>query len=248
MRLMKALAGVMLIMVWFGCKKQSETLPLSSLDSYYPLQPGKYFIYHLDSTLYLSFGSVAKVKSYLAKDSITGTFSDNDGRLSYTVFRYTTDTLQSSPWQYKSSYYITPTSGSVEVVDDNNYRFIKLTLPVTEGHSWQGNSYLDTRSISSSIQYLNDWNYTYQDVNTPYTTLAGTLDSTVTVMQQDFASHPGDFDPAIFQQRDYSVEVYGKGVGLIYKDFLHWVWQTDPPPAHYEDGSYGIRLNLISHN
>ncbi len=248
MQLLKALAGVMLVMIGFGCKKQSETLPLSSLESYYPLQTGKYFIYRLDSTLYLSFGSVARVNSYLAKDSIVSTFTDNDGRISYTVYRYTTDTLQQAPWQFKSTYYITPTPHSIEVVDDNNYRFIKLTQPVTEGHSWQGNSYLDTRSISSDIQYLNDWNYTYQNVDAPYTTLAGTLDSTVTVMQQDFASHPDGFDPSIFQQRDYSVEVYGKGIGLVYKDFLHWVWQTDPPPAHYEDGSYGISLNLIEHN
>ena len=248
MQLLKALAGVVLMSVLFSCKKQSETLPLSSLQSYYPLQPGKYSIYRLDSTLYLSFGSVAKVKSYLAKDSIVGTFADNDGRLSYTVYRYTTDTLQLAPWQYKSTYYVTPAAKSIDLVDDHNYRFISLTAPLAEGHTWKGNAYLDTKSISSDIQYLNDWDYTYQNVDAPYAVLAGTLDSTVTVMQQDFASHPEGFDPSIFQQRDYSVEVYAKGVGLVYKDFLHWVWQTDPPPAHYEDGSYGIRLNLISHN
>ncbi len=248
MQLLKAFVVVMLAGVLFSCKKQSETLPLSSLQSYYPLQPGKHFLYHLDSTLYVSFGSVAKVKSYLAKDSVAGTFTDNDGRLSYTVYRYVTDTLQQSPWQYKSTYYVTPTTTSIETVDDHNYRFLSLTEPVVEGHSWKGNAYLDTRSISSDIQYLNNWDYTYQSIDAPYTVLAGTLDSTVTVLQQDFESHPGGFDPTIFQQRDYSVEVYAKGVGLVYKDFLHWVWQTDPPPAHYEDGSYGIRLNLIEHN
>lgn len=248
MQLLKVLSGVVLMCVFFACKKQSQTLPFSPVENYYPLQPGKYFIYRLDSTLYLSFGSVAKVKSYLAKDSIIATFTDNNGRTSYSIYRYTTDTLQQAPWQYKSTYFVTPAAHSIEVVDDNNYRFIKLTEPTAEGHSWKGNAYLDTKSISSSIQYLNDWDYTYQNVDAPFTTISGTLDSTVTVMQQDFASHPGGFDPTIFQQRDYSIEVYTKGVGLVYKDFLHWVWQTDPPPAHYEDGSYGIRLNLISHN
>jgi hypothetical protein len=234
--------------VLFNCKKQSETLPLSPVSSYYPLQTGKRFIYRLDSTIYLSFGSTSEVVSYLAKDSIVNTFLDNDGRTSYTMYRYTTDTLLTNLWQYKSAYYITPTNNSIEVVDDNNYRFIKLTEPLTEGYSWKGNTYLDTRSDASSIQYMYNWDYTYQNVDMPYTVLTGKFDSTVTILQQDNTFPEGEFDPNYYQQRNYSVEVYAKGVGLIYKDFLHWTWQTDPPPAHYEDGSYGIRLNLIDHN
>ncbi len=133
-------------------------------------------------------------------------------------------------------------------MDDNNNRFIKLTEPVTEGQTWKGNSYIDARSDASTVPYLYNWDYTYQNVNMPYTVVTGTLDSTVTVLQQDNTFPAGDFDPNYYQQRNYSVEVYAKGVGLIYKDFLHWTWQTDPPPAHYEDGSYGIRLSLIDHN
>ncbi len=248
MRLLRSFALIVMIVLLFGCKKESETLSLSPLSDYYPLQTGKSFMYRLDSTLYLSFGSNVKVVSYVAKDSIINTFMDNNNRTSYTVYRYTTDTLLQNPWQYKSAYYITPTSKSIEVLDDNNHRFIKLTMPLLEANAWKGNSYLDTRSSDAAITYLYNWNYTYQDVNLPYTTQAGTFDTTVTVLQQDNTFPEGDFDPNNYQQRNYSVEVYAKGVGLIYKDFLHWTWQTDPPPAHYEDGSYGIRLSLIAHN
>ena len=248
MRLLRVLTGITLISLLFGCKKESETLSLSSLQDYYPLQTGKFFIYRLDSTLYISFGSAATVASYLAKDSIVNTFTDNNGRISYTVYRYTTDTLHSAPWQYKSAYYITPLTTSIEVVDDNNYRFIKLTEPVMEGGTWKGNSYLETGDDESVIAYMNNWDYTYQNINQPYSVIAGTIDSTITVLQQDNTFPEGDFNPAYYQQRNYSIEVYAKGIGLIYKDFLHWTWQTDPPPAHFDDGSYGIRLNLIDHN
>jgi hypothetical protein len=108
-----------------------------------------------------------------------------------------------------------------------------------------GNSYIDTRSANTPFQYLDGWNYMYDSVNTPYTTLDGIFDSSVIVHQQDETSPEGDFDPQFYQQRNYSVEVYAHNTGLIYKNFLHWTWQPTPPPAGYDDGSYGIILNLI---
>ena len=35
---------------------------------------------------------------------------------------------------------------------------------------------------------------------------------------------------------------------LIYKEFLHYIWQPTPVPAKFQDDSYGIKLNLISYN
>jgi hypothetical protein len=47
------------------------------------------------------------------------------------------------------------------------------------------------------------------------------------------------------QIRTLGVEVYAKGIGLIYKDFLYWNWQRNPPPAKFEEASYGIKLTLL---
>ena len=113
------------------------------------------------------------------------------------------------------------------------------------GKSWKGNSYIDTRSATSPFQYLDDWDYVYDSVNMPYTTLGGIFDSSVVVHQRDETSPEGDFDPQFYQQRNYSVEVYAYNTGLNYKNFLHWTWQPTPPPARFEDDSYGIILNLI---
>ena len=236
---------IIILSVIAGCKKTNNGFSLPLLSEYYPLQKGKVFIYRLDSIVIPAFGTSLVEKSYAAKDVIEDTFTDNLGRLSYRVFRYTTDTLMIKPWQYESTYYITPTDQSVEVVDNDNLRFIKLKEPLRDGLAWQGNAFIDTKSATSPYQYMDRWDYTYQNFNAPYVVLNGTLDSTITVWQQDETTPDGPFDPNNYQQRNYSIEVYAKGIGLVYKEFLHWTWQTTPPPSKYDDDSYGIRLNLI---
>jgi len=228
-----------------ACKKETAVLTLPKLSDYYPLQPGRVFTYRLDSTIIDPSLTQLDVISYLLKDSFGTTFNDNTGRLSYLVYRFITDTLNTQPWQPLSTYYITPTQHSIEVVDDNNLRFIKLIDPLQDSISWSGNSYIDTKSATSPYTYMDGWNYIYQQVNMPFTVIKGTLDSTATVLQVDATSPPGPFDPTQFQQRNYSVEVYAKGIGLVYKDFLCWTWDLNPYVG-YVAYSYGIRLNLIS--
>ena len=230
-----------------GCSKKSAEISFPALNDYYPLQTGRVLIYRLDSSLIPLFGTDLQIKSYLAKDSIADTIRDNQERLSYRVYRFVTDTLNVGPWTPIGTYYITPANNSVEVVDENNLRFIKLKEPVRNDLSWQGNSYIDTKSAGSMYQYLDGWNYVYQNVDQPYTVIKGPLDSTITVLQQDETSPPGPFDPNNYQQRNYSIEVYARGIGLVYKEFLHSTWQTTPPPAHFENDSYGIKLSLIEY-
>lgn len=233
------------LLLW-SCSKQTDTLNLPDIHDYYPVPVGRVLIYRLDSTVIPPFGTSLEVRSYHAKDSIESQFMDNLGRTSYRVFRYTTDTLEQQAWQYVQTYYITPTQTTIEVNEDN-LRFIKLTSPVTTDQTWEGNSFIDTKSANSPVRYLDGWQYVYQNINQPYTVVKGTLDSTITVLQQDETSPDGPFDPNSYQQRNYSVEVYAKGIGLVYKDFLHWTWQTDPPPAAYDDDTYGIKLSLIEY-
>jgi hypothetical protein len=236
-----ALVTLFVVTVIYSCKKESETFNGLSLLDYYPLQAGKSYIYRLDSTVTFNFNERLIIKSYQAKDSIESTFLDNEGRLSYRIFRYLRDTSGTRPWQYSNTFFATPSSKQVEYVE-NNLRFIKLNLPLVQGNSWAGNNYINTKTENT---YLDGWEYEYQDINNSYRVLNKTYDNTITVFQQDEFTPDGPFDPTLdYQQRNYSVEVYAKGVGLIYKDFLHWAWQK----PKYEDGSYGVRLSLISHN
>jgi len=136
---------------------------------------------------------------------------------------------------------------------------MRLRFPIREGFQWKGHSFIDASSINSTVRYLADWNYTYQDVEKPYKVFSKTFDSTVTVMQRDETIPEGPFSPTAYKQRNYGIEVYGKGVGLLYKDFLHYIYQPPTydssrvPPilvrsGYYEDESIGIKLQIISHN
>ena len=238
---------MLFLVVMMGCGKEFETLDTGKLEEYYPLQVGKTYLYRLDSTILASFGTSLIVKSYQAKDSVESTFNDNSGRLSYRIYRFVRDTAGLQPWQFGATYIATPTNSTIEYVD-NNMRFIKLAAPVTEGFTWKGHSFIDTKSLNTTVSYLDEWEYEYRDLGQTYNVFDKTYDSTVTVHQQDETTPPGPFDPNNYQQKNYSVEVYAKGIGLIYKEFLHWTWQTTPPPAKYEDGSYGVKMRLISHN
>lgn len=220
----------------------------ASLNDYFPLEIGKSYLYRLDSTVTASFGSSLVVKSYQAKDTIESSFTDNQGRLSYRIFRFTRDTSGVQPWTFAATFVATPTYQWIEYVD-NNLRFLKLHSPVTDGYSWLAHSFIDTRSSGSTVGYLDNWEYEYQNTGLGYSVSNTSYDSTITVLQHDETNPEGPFNPALeVQIRTYGVEVYAKGIGLIYKEFLYWNWQRNPPPAKYEDGSYGVKLSLISHN
>jgi len=232
-----------------SCKK-TDTYKTDALTNYMQLQTGKSITYRLDSTNFTFFGTIRTVTSYIVQDVVDTLINDNLGRPSWRVIRYITDTAMSQPWANLETYLITPTVQTIEV-NENNLRYIKLSLPLTNGFSWQGNSYIDTNTPATSsdpdFSYLANWNYTYDSIGASYAVMAGNIDSTLIVRQQD-QTLLDTTDLAHYSQRDYSVEVYAKSVGLIYKDFLHWVYQ---PPGVNSNGfkiGYGIRLNMISHN
>ncbi len=226
-----------------SCGKQTETLNIITAKELYPIKVGKIFTYRLDSTVVATFGASLQKTYYLAKDSVESSFLDNQGRQSYRIFRYITDTLASKPYQYSATYYAVIDSNKIEYVD-NNLRFITLVNPVSETTTWKGNSYINTTTNSTNY-FLNNWQYQYQDIDVPYTVKKGSINNTVTVLQQDESSSP-TFNPNFYYNKTYSVEVYAKGVGLIYKDFLHYTYQVTPS-KYYETGSYGIRLSLVDY-
>lgn len=237
------------VMLFSQCKKSTE-FTSAPLSDYTNLQVGKYIIYRLDSTEFVNFGQTTIYTHYQAKDEIDAAIVDNLGRPGFRVVRYLRDTTGTTPWVPTATYMIVPTDKVVEVIEEN-FRYQKLVLPINEGFNWKGNSYISIYSsgdLNWEYGYLDDWDYTYENVNAPYTVFNNkVIDSTITVNQRDeIAGHPED--PASYSQINYSVEVYGKGIGLVYKDFLHVEYQ---PPKGGDPGyktGYGIRLNMISHN
>lgn len=241
------LACLFSLLVLNACKKETEEFKTAAIEDFAPLAPGKFIIYQLDTFKYLPFSLKDTTISYQVKHEVDALINDNLGRPSYRIIRYIRRTAQQL-WTPDNSFTAINTGIGLEFIE-NNQRFLKLKLPVKEGYSWKGNSYIDTYSLNSTVRYLDDWDYTYENVNEPLTLGNARLDSTIKVNQrEEIIGNPAD--PKSYSEKNIGIEIYAKGIGLVYRKFLHTEFQPSTPgsAASYSDGSYGITLSMISHN
>lgn len=229
-----------------SCQKQTDVYNSAPLSDYFNPTIGHYIEYRLDSTVFIYYGQRDTVIKYRARDVVEAAITDNVGRPSYRVVRYLSDTNGVSTWVPTATFMVTPTQTCLEVVD-NNMRFQKLRLPVTDGFTWKGNTYFDTYSIGSTVRFMDNWEYLYKNIHRPFTVWNNkVIDSTISVDQRDETiGFPNDLNA--YSERTLSNEVYGKGIGMISKNLLHWEYQ---PPNGANPGfkiGYGIKLTMIRH-
>ncbi|HET7117517.1 MAG TPA: hypothetical protein VFI29_13550 [Hanamia sp.] len=237
---------VIILVLLASCKKEDANFTSDSISDYFPLQVGKYITYNLDSTVFINFGQDQVVNHYQAKDEVDAQITDNLGRPAFRIIRYLrTDSTQ--PWAPNNVFMAVSTRNSLEYVE-NNLRFLKLMLPIKEGFTWKGNSYIDTYSTDLDVTYLDDWDYVYDSVGVPLTINSINIDSTITVDERDeFLGQDPSIAGTQYAEKTYSIEKYGKGIGLIYRDFLHWEFQG---PQSLSPGytGYGVTMSIIDHN
>ncbi|MGN6533691.1 MAG: hypothetical protein ACTHK0_18260 [Ginsengibacter sp.] len=243
------IASCSMLLMLASCKKENANFTSESINDYFPLQVGKYITYDLDSTVFTNFGQNISVNHYQAQYRVDSKSTDNSGRPSYTISRYLRqDSTQS--WTIDNVFTAVVDSKSVEFIEDN-LRFIKLMLPIKEGFSWKGNSYLPDNPYPSynwsSNDFMSDWDYTYDSVGAPLTINSIKIDTTVKVLETDEKVGDPVSQPDGYADRTYSVEKYGKGIGLIYREFLHWEYQpiSSQSPGYI---GFGIKMSIIDHN
>lgn len=222
-----------------------ETEPLAE---YFPLMVGQQRTYRLDSTVITQFGADTTVRHYRVRDLVEAEITDGANRKAYRIFRSITDSAAKNPYQPSETFMAIANGTQWMEYVENNLRFMKLRFPIIEGFEWPGNSFIDASTVNSPVKHLADWTYTYQNVGMPFTVGGKTYPNTITVHQRDESFPEGPFSKSQpFKQWDYSVEVYAKGIGLIYKNFDHKVWQGPPTfnPGKWEDGSYRVVLRII---
>ena len=226
-----------------GCKKESEGTPATAnMEEYYPLQIGKYITYKLDSTVYINLNTQKVVHSYVVRDYVDSKFQDNTGQDVYRIRRMMRDQLDTTMWKDNATFLVTQNKKSTDFTE-NNLRYIKLINPVKEFATWQGNNYIDVKD--DFLSFYEGWEYFYEKVGEPFTAGTQTFDETITVNQVDNVDNdPGN--PNLRYEITRASEVYARGVGLIYKDFFHELWQ--PILKAYEPNSYGVKLTILNHN
>lgn len=229
-----------------ACEKKTETFDVAPVSDYYPLTIGDHIDYDLDSTLFINFGKKDTVVHYQARDIVDAQITDNMGRPSFRIVRYLRQD-DNAPWHPSLTYMVTPLEHSIEVIE-NNLRFIKLASPIVQDFSWKGNRYIDTYSTDLDLNYLDDWDYIYDSVGVPLTINNLSFDNTVKVFERDeFLGQDPSIPGTQYAEKNFAYEKYARGVGLVYREFLHWEYQGAQPgrDAYYE--GYGVRMTIASH-
>jgi hypothetical protein len=232
-------------LIFNGCEKSTDVLETATVSEYSPLLVGKYISYNLDSTIFINFGTKDTVIKYQVKHQVDALITDNLGRPAYRITRYIRKTAANA-WVPDNTFMTVQTDFAIEFIE-NNMRFLKLKGPIRNGYTWKGNSYIDTYSLNSNVKYLDDWDYTYDSVNVPHTVGTFTLDSTLKVAQRDeIIGNPSD--PNSYSEINFGDEKYTKGIGLVYRNFLHVEYQPPTPSRGGYRIGYGVKMTMIDHN
>jgi hypothetical protein len=214
---------------------------------------GKYITYRLDSLVFVNFQQDPEIHSYKVKHVVDALITDNLGNPSYRVYTYISDTSGNENWQPSNTYFVTPLSDKIELIEDN-LRVIKLRLPVKEGFTWKGNSYLPVDPYGSyGFNFSNDddmknWEFYYDAPESTFTFEGQTYTDVHTVEQQDDYSNVPIIVPQSYAYKTRSVEKYSKNIGLVYREFGMWEYQPNPNGANAYYTGFAITQWMIDHN
>ena len=239
-----------------SCTKKVEVISSEPLSNYIPLQVAKYITYRIDSTVFTNFGRNEETHKYQVKHVIDKQITDNLGRPSYLVYRYISainDTLGTpSVWTPNGSYFITPLSQQIEIIEDN-LRFQKIHLPIKEGFSWKGNAYLPFEPYYTTYNFSNDdamadWDYSFDKFESTFTYNGRNYLNVYTVEEANEALNVPITIPGAYASLTRAVEKYAKNIGLVYKEYNLWEYQPNPGGSGPYKTGFGIRMWMVDYN
>ena len=251
--LILCLAAVGFLFSITSCEKKTEEFKTDAIADYLPLSVGKFITYRLDSTVFTNFGRTQEIHKYRVKHVVDAQVPDNLGRPSYRILRFLNDSLGSGPWVSNGTYFITPLTDQVEVIEDN-LRYIKLHLPFKLNTDWKGNKYLADRPYSSLYLFsndegMNDWDYSLDNFDQSISIGGQVLNDVYTVFHLDDALNAPVTDFKEAGWRTYSTERYAKNIGLVTRDLIMWEYQPNAGGVGVGPiEGFGIKMWMIEHN
>jgi len=219
---MKSKLPVVLICLAFmaGCKDddQGTVEPSGLIYSYYPVNDGHELIYDVKLITKDEFTGAHDTSLYQLKEVVESTITDNQGRPTQRLERYTRATSNDS-WMISEVWTSNITPNNVERKEEN-ITYVKMVFPIKSSSSWNGNVF-NTEDNQT---------YRYIDLHTPATVGTLTFDSTITVLQ---------IDEVYWTEKYYSEEKFAKDVGLIYRENIEIIIDRTNPG---QPGIKGQRL------
>jgi hypothetical protein len=240
------------IILLVSCKKETESFQAEAISDYLPVHTGKYITYRLDSTIFTNFGTTTVVRSYQEKHQVDQQITDNEGRPTYRVFRFLRDTAGLQAWRPAGTFFITPGSNTIEVVE-NNLRMLKLAGPVKTDNSWKGNRFLPSDPFGTNYSFSNDdnmadWDYTYTATGESLRINGTTVNDVITVQQINESANVPVTIPSAYGYINYAVDKYAKGIGLVYEELILWEYQPNPGGNGGYKTGFGVKRSMIDHN
>lgn len=251
--IIRILFPVLLLFVIISCKKETEIFKSDSIADYVPLAVGKYITYRIDSTVFTNIGRTEETHKYQVKHVVDAQLTDNLGRPGFRILRFLRDSAGTQPWVPNGTYFITPLTDQVEVVEDN-LRFIKLHIPFILKSKWKGNKYLSDDPYVSLFTFSNDdnmneWDYKIDQFDASTSIGGRTVNDVYTVFQIDESINAPVTDIRSYGSRTLATEKYAKAIGLVSRDYIIWEYQ---PNISGNGGGYkigfGIKMWMIDHN
>lgn len=246
------LSSCILCLSLASCSDKKEVFQTDLISEYQPLQPGKYITYRLDSVVFVNFERDMEIHRYQVKHVVDAQIQDNLGRPSYRIFRYIRDSVGLNDWVPNGSYMITPLEDQVEVIEDN-LRFVKLHMPITEGYSWKGNKHLPANPFHGLYDFSNDddirnWEYYYDRFEPSVTVRDNNYEDVWTVEQIDDSFNMPLTDPTNYGFKSRAVDQYARNIGLVSREYQLYEYQPNPTGTSPYYSGFGIRMWMIDHN
>ncbi|NND94961.1 MAG: hypothetical protein HKN45_08845 [Flavobacteriales bacterium] len=192
---------------------------------YFPVELGRYVDYRVDSVYHDLPAGVQDTFQFYVREFIDSTFFDAESRPTNRIQRLYKDDL-SADWVLKDIWVANRVSTSAQKVEEN-VRFVKLVFPVEPDVTWDGNA-----------QNINEeWQYEYSDLFIPKTIGDSTYTQTITVIQRDREN---------LLEREYAKEVYGLGVGMVYKQLDTLKFSLENGVSELETG-VELKMTAIAH-
>lgn len=237
--------------IFMSCTPKSEIEEFDEFRfgyDYFPLEVGKYWIYETDSTIYDDAGTSVYHRVSQVKEEIVEEFEDLTGETNYRIERFWRS-ADSLPWQV-TDVWVASADADRAYRTEENLKFIKFVFPPRADKKWDGNVYIDETTIvyvaGESLEMFKNWGdeYEFQSVDVQESIGENTYENVATVLLT------GD---AVLDSidRQYALEKYARGVGLVYKDYTILNTQCICPGQSWEEKAekgFTLKQTLIEHN
>jgi len=174
---LNVLALVLFVGLFVGmvaCKKNGDDpVVRPGIENYFPMQKGHFVEYRVDSLVYDGFTGDRDTSVFFIKERIDTLWNDLEGEETAVIGRYR-KFLDDSVYVLQNVFRANRSVSTAERLE-SNVRYIKLTLPFTEGSTWNSNAY-NTESPTAAK---------YNEVFTTATLFGNTYNSTVLVTVVD---------------------------------------------------------------